>query len=79
MGLAMTHHPHNHASCPAAALRRMTSAWIGLAADFFLRPVLSRLFRRLMCEALARLHACSKALGSTVILRRCRRGALRRS
>lgn len=60
-GSAMTHHPHIHGVVPAGGLSPDRSRWIDCRRRFFLPVrVLSRLFRRLMCERLARLHAAGK-------------------
>jgi hypothetical protein len=57
-GSAMTHHPHIHAIVPGGGLSPDGSRWIDCAERFFLPVrVLSRLFRRLMCERLEALHA----------------------
>jgi Putative transposase/Transposase zinc-binding domain len=60
-GSAMTHHPHIHGVVPAGGLSPDGSRWIDCRKRFFLPVrVLSRLFRRLMCERLANLHAEGK-------------------
>jgi hypothetical protein len=60
-GSAMTHHPHIHGVVPGGGLAPDGQRWIDCRRNFFLPVrVLSRLFRRLMCEALARLHAAGK-------------------
>ncbi len=57
-GSAMTHHPHVHGVVPGGGLSQDGSAWIDCRKRFFLPVrVLSRLFRRLMCERLEALHA----------------------
>ena len=57
-GSAMTHHPHIHGIVPGGGLSADGSAWIDCRNRFFLPVrVLSRLFRRLMCERLEELHA----------------------
>ena len=57
-GSAMTHHPHIHGIVPGGGLSPDGSRWIDCRARFFLPVrVLSRLFRRLMCERLEALHA----------------------
>jgi hypothetical protein len=56
-GSAMTHHPHIHGIVPAGGLSPDGSRWIDCLRNFFLPVrVLSRLFRRLMCERLEALH-----------------------
>jgi Putative transposase/Transposase zinc-binding domain len=60
-GSAMTHHPHIHGVVPGGGLVPDGSRWIDCRRRFFLPVrVLSRLFRRLMCERLAHLHANRK-------------------
>ena len=57
-GSAMTHHPHIHGIVPGGGFSPDGSAWIDCAERYFLPVrVLSGLFRRLMCERLAALHA----------------------
>ena len=57
-GSAMTHHPHIHGIVPGGGLSPDGSRWIDCRKRFFLPVrVLSRLFRRLMCERLEALHA----------------------
>jgi hypothetical protein len=57
-GSSMTHHPHIHGIVPGGGLVPDGSRWIDCRARFFLPVrVLSRLFRRLMCERLEALHA----------------------
>jgi hypothetical protein len=57
-GSAMTHHPHIHGIVPGGGLSLDGSRWIDCRKRFFLPVrVLSRLFRRLMCERLQALHA----------------------
>ena len=57
-GSAMTHHPHIHGIVPGGGFSPDGSRWIDCRARFFLSVrVLSRLFRRLMCERLEALHA----------------------
>jgi len=56
-GSAMTHHPHVHMIVPGGGLSPDGSEWIACRPNFFLPVrVLSRLFRRLFLEGLARLH-----------------------
>ena len=56
-GSAMTHHPHVHMIVPGGGLSADGSEWVSCRANFFLPVrVLSRLFRRLFLEGLAKLH-----------------------
>jgi hypothetical protein len=57
-GSAMTHHPHVHMIVPGGG----PSAWIRCRRPDFLLPVrvLSRLFRRLMLDGLAAVHAAGR-------------------
>ncbi|MEL6878762.1 MAG: IS91 family transposase [Pseudomonadota bacterium] len=56
-GSAMTHHPHVHMIVPGGGLSVGGSEWIPCRRNFFLSVrVLSRLFRRLFLEGLAKLH-----------------------
>lgn len=56
-GSAMTHHPHVHMIVPGGGLSPDGSEWIASRANFFLPVrVLSRLFRRLFLDGLAKLH-----------------------
>jgi hypothetical protein len=56
-GSAMTHHPHVHMIVPGGGLSPDGSEWIACRKNFFLPVrVLSRLFRRLFLDGLARLH-----------------------
>jgi len=60
-GSAMTHHPHVHVIVPGGGLSRDGSGWVACRSGFFLPvKVLSRLFRRLFLEGLARLHKTGK-------------------
>jgi hypothetical protein len=60
-GSAMTHHPHVHVVVPGGGLLPDGTRWIGCRPGFFLPvKVLSRLFRRLFLEGLARLHKTGK-------------------
>ncbi|MFC6636972.1 IS91 family transposase [Sulfitobacter sediminilitoris] len=60
-GSAMTHHPHVHVIVPGGGLSADGTRWIGCRSGFFLPvKVLSRLFRRLFLEGLARLHKTGK-------------------
>ena len=57
-GSALTHHPHVHCIVPGGGLSPDGARWISCRRGFFLPVrVLSRLFRRLMCERLAAAHA----------------------
>ena len=60
-GSAMTHHPHIHGVVPGGGLSPDGQRWVDCRRGFFLPVrVLSRLFRRLMCERLAGLDAAGK-------------------
>ncbi|MEM7190219.1 MAG: IS91 family transposase [Pseudomonadota bacterium] len=60
-GSAMTHHPHVHVIVPGGGLSPDGTRWIGCRPGFFLPvKVLSRLFRCLFLEGLARLHQAGK-------------------
>ncbi len=60
-GSAMTHHPHVHVIVPGGGMSPDGTRWIGCRPGFFLPvKVLSRLFRRLFLEKLARLHQAGK-------------------
>ncbi len=53
----MTHHPHVHMIVPGGGLSADGSQWVPCRANFFLPVrVLSRLFRRLFLDRLAKLH-----------------------
>jgi Transposase zinc-binding domain/Putative transposase len=57
-GSALTHHPHVHCIVPGGGISLDGQRWISCKPRFFLSvEVLSRLFRRLMCERLATAHA----------------------
>ena len=57
-GSALTHHPHVHCVVPGGGLSPDGQRWISCKPGFFLSvKVLSRLFRRLMCQRLAAAHA----------------------
>jgi len=57
-GSALTHHPHVHCIVPGGGVSPDGLRWISCKPRFFLCvKVLSRLFRRLMCERLATAHA----------------------
>lgn len=56
-GSAMTHHPHVHMIVPGGGLSADGARWIDCRRNFFLSVrVLSRLYRRLILDGLARLH-----------------------
>ena len=56
-GSAMTHHPHVHMIVPGGGISLDGSQWISCRSNFFLPVrVLSRLFRRLFLEMLAKAH-----------------------
>lgn len=56
-GSAMTHHPHVHMVVPGGGLSADGSEWIACRKNFFLSVrVLSRLYRRLILEGLAKLR-----------------------
>jgi hypothetical protein len=60
-GSALTHHPHVHCIVPGGGLSLDGARWISCRPGFFLPVrVLSRLFRRLMCERLRTAHAEGK-------------------
>ena len=60
-GSAMTHHPHIHGVVAGGGVSPDGSRWIDCRKKFFLPVrVLSRLFRRLMCERLEGLFTASK-------------------
>jgi hypothetical protein len=60
-GSALTHHPHVHCIVPGGGLSADGQKWIACRPGFFLPVrVLSRLFRRLMCERLADAHAAAQ-------------------
>jgi len=60
-GSAMTHHPHVHMIVPGGGLSADGSEWIACRKNFFLSArVLSRLYRRLILEGLAKLHKAGK-------------------
>jgi hypothetical protein len=57
-GSALTHHPHVHCVVPGGGISPDGQRWISCKLGFFLPVrVLSRLFRRLMCQRLATAHA----------------------
>ena len=56
-GSALTHHPHVHCIVPGGGISPDGARWVSCRPRFFLPVrVLSRLFRRLMCERLAAAH-----------------------
>ena len=60
-GSAMTHHPHVHMIVPGGGLSTDGAKWISSRRNFFLSVrVLSRLYRRLILEGLAKLHKAGK-------------------
>ena len=60
-GSAMTHHPHVHMIIPGGGLSKDGAKWIACRKNFFLSVrVLSRLYRRLILEGLAKLHKAGK-------------------
>ena len=60
-GSAMMHHPHVHVVVPGGGLSLDGKRWIASRSKFFLPvKVLSRLYRRLFIEGLARLHKADK-------------------
>ena len=57
-GSALTHHPHVHCIVPGGGISLDGQRWVPCKPKFFLSvDVLSRLFRRLMCERLVTAHA----------------------
>jgi hypothetical protein len=60
-GSSLTHHPHVHCIVPGGGISPDGQRWISCRKTFFLPVrVLSRLFRRLMCQRLAAAHAQGK-------------------
>jgi hypothetical protein len=60
-GSAMTHHPHVHMIVPGGGLSSDSERWIAARPNFLLPVlVLSKLFRRLMLQKLAAVHAAGK-------------------
>jgi predicted Zn-ribbon and HTH transcriptional regulator len=60
-GSAMTHHPHVHMIVPGGGLSEDGTKWIACRKNFFLSVrVLSRLYRRLILDGLARLHKAGR-------------------
>ena len=60
-GQTLTHHPHVHCIVPGGGLSFDGQTWIACRPGFFLPVrVLSRLFRRLFLEKLARAHCAGK-------------------
>ena len=57
-GSALTHHPHVHCVVPGGGISLDGQRWISCRPGYFLCvKVLSRLFRRLMCQRLIATHA----------------------
>jgi len=57
-GSALTHHPHVHCVVPGGGISPDGQRWISCRRGYFLCvKVLSRLFRRLMCQRLIAAHA----------------------
>ena len=60
-GSAMTHHPHVHVVVPGGGLSSDGQRWVACRKGFLVSvKVLSRLFRRLFLEGLAKLHKQGK-------------------
>lgn len=60
-GSAMTHHPHVHVVVPGGGLSSDGQRWVPCRKGFLVSvKVLSRLFRRLFLEGLAKLHKAGK-------------------
>lgn len=60
-GSAMTHHPHVHVVVPGGGLSSDGQRWVACRKGFLVSvKVLSRLFRRLFLEGLAKLHKAGK-------------------
>src|SRR6266699_5833028 len=60
-GQTLVHHPHLHCVVPGGGLSRDGISWVACRPGFFLPVrVLSRLFRRLFLQALARAHEKGK-------------------
>lgn len=60
-GSAMTHHPHVHVIVPGGGLSSGGQRWVACRKGFLVSvKVLSRLFRRLFLEGLAKLHKAGK-------------------
>jgi hypothetical protein len=60
-GSAMTHHPHVHVVVPGGGLSSGGQRWVACRKGFLVSvKVLSRLFRRLFLEGLAKLHKAGK-------------------
>ena len=56
-GSAMTHHPHVHMIVPGGGFSTDGERWISCRKNFLLSVrALSRLYRRLILEGLAKLH-----------------------
>jgi hypothetical protein len=62
-GSAMTHHPHVHMIVPGGGISLDGAHWVRCRPGFLLPVrVLSRLFRRLMLDALAAAHAAGRLI-----------------
>jgi hypothetical protein len=60
-GSAMTHHPHVHMIVPGGGLSPDGTRWIPCRPNFFLPVrILSKLFRRLLLDKLATVHAAGQ-------------------
>jgi hypothetical protein len=60
-GSALTHHPHVHMIVPGGGFSLEGRSWVACRPNFFLSVrVLSRLFRRLLLEKLAAVHAAGE-------------------
>jgi hypothetical protein len=60
-GSAMTHHPHVHMIVPGGGLSADSTKWIACRRNFLLSVrVLSRLYRRLILDGLAKLQSAGK-------------------
>jgi len=71
-GSALTHHPHVHCIVPGGGVSPDGTRWISCKPKFFHSvKVLSRLFRRLMCERLATAHTkgALQFFGANAVLR----------
>jgi len=62
-GSALTHHPHLHRIVPGGGIALDGEGWVACRPGFFLPVrVLSRLFRRLVCEKLVTAHQAGALL-----------------
>ena len=60
-GSALTHHPHLHCIVPGGGIALDGQRWVACRRGFFLPVrVLSRLFRRLLCEKLRAAHGAGE-------------------